>query len=697
MKIHKKLSFLHVKEMFSSGARRLKGKYSKKIQKNTKKVIKTNKSNLKKKSLMAGGLLCSIILVVLMTSVIFDIASVEQAGNDKYIESELVVASNAVTDFLNSNIENLANLEGIAKSMIETSGFQVHTYNRILNNNIIHNRYIHGIWFRFEDSRFVDSNSAYADGGKYNPYYYRENGNIKRTVLNAQGLMDNEEDGFFYYDTYKSGNIHIHDPVVWDVDGKDVEIISIAYPINLFGVNEGAVGVNIETEYINEFLSKMKIFENGKFVLTYDEEHHSDNYTKSVPLVLDRRLGKEIEWYITADVPYSDLYQYKNRLWKLGIIGSTALITLLGAMSLLIGSITKPITHLSSQMEVVGRDLDFTLIDNKFNNRKDELGTLSSSLETLINSFREALQRTKESGTKLNLMASELEMKTKLSEKGLNEAAQGVSEISKASEEQASDTERSLNLVMELNEGIDIISNEISAALDSIKELDSVIYLSQETTEGLELVNANNINKVLEVVKIVHNNNLKINDITKASDNIKGIAEQTNLLALNAAIEAARAGESGRGFAVVADEVRMLAEKSNELAQSISNTVTDLIKDSNQMASEISDVKSSTENQSEYVTNTVSYFNIIKNNSVKLLEVMGEINRSTVKISESKTSLSEVMGNLSSITEETSAAAQQVNGVTDEQLKVVREVKLVSENLSKESNALEKEVNRFKI
>ncbi|MCL2064519.1 MAG: methyl-accepting chemotaxis protein [Candidatus Cloacimonetes bacterium] len=90
-----------------------------------------------------------------------------------------------------------------------------------------------------------------------------------------------------------------------------------------------------------------------------------------------------------------------------------------------------------------------------------------------------------------------------------------------------------------------------------------------------------NLNTINESMKVSHD---KVLGLKKKSESIiefvkviQSISLQTNLLALNASIEAAHAGDVGKGFSVVADGIRELSKNSNESAQSIENTIQDII------------------------------------------------------------------------------------------------------------------------
>ena len=144
--------------------------------------------------------------------------------------------------------------------------------------------------------------------------------------------------------------------------------------------------------------------------------------------------------------------------------------------------------------------------------------------------------------------------------------AQGVTEISSASDDLARRTEQqaasleetaaSLNLltqtVKETARQSEVASSRMAQARQDAEKADAVIRNSQEAMLQISTSSAE-VGQVLGV--------------------IDDIAFQTNLLALNAGVEAARAGESGRGFAVVATEVRQLAQRSADSARHIKELI----------------------------------------------------------------------------------------------------------------------------
>ncbi len=70
----------------------------------------------------------------------------------------------------------------------------------------------------------------------------------------------------------------------------------------------------------------------------------------------------------------------------------------------------------------------------------------------------------------------------------------------------------------------------------------------------------------------------KISSVNVILKEINKITMRTNMLSINASIEAAQAGVNGKGFAVVASEIKSLADESNESAKGISQIITELTK-----------------------------------------------------------------------------------------------------------------------
>jgi methyl-accepting chemotaxis protein len=104
----------------------------------------------------------------------------------------------------------------------------------------------------------------------------------------------------------------------------------------------------------------------------------------------------------------------------------------------------------------------------------------------------------------------------------------------------------------------ELVSNQLKSIY---KVIDSINQINDTTNQSI-----NYINKLFYSTK----------QIAKILTTVQDFYKQTQLLALNASIEAARAGESGKGFRVVAEEIRSLAEESSHSVKEISNIITEI-------------------------------------------------------------------------------------------------------------------------
>lgn len=192
----------------------------------------------------------------------------------------------------------------------------------------------------------------------------------------------------------------------------------------------------------------------------------------------------------------------------------------------------------------------------------DEIGVMSSNINSFIASFEDILRE-------VNLSADQASKATSK----IHQMTHAVSTSANAQSLRASNANDSIQLMRGTISAIAENANFAADAANRTRE--QVREGSEAGRQTLEAIS--NLDVTMnESVQTMDGLNQTLHRVSDISTIIKDIAGQTNLLALNAAIEAARAGEYGRGFAVVADAVRILSDRTANSAKDISELLTEV-------------------------------------------------------------------------------------------------------------------------
>lgn len=360
-------------------------------------------------------------------------------------------------------------------------------------------------------------------------------------------------------------------------------------------------------------------------------------------------------------------------------------------------SIAKPIIKAVQYSEQIA-NLDISEnVEQKYLDRKDEIGILSKSLQSIINSIRTIVKDISSTSEQLAAASQELTATAQQSAHSSDEVSTTIEEIAKGAGDQAKQTEEGSSMANMLGsiieqdqdhlKGLNIATDKVNKALkEGLKEIE---YLSEKTKD-------NNI-----ASKKIHEDILKTNEssnkIGQASSVISSIAEQTNLLSLNAAIEAARAGEAGKGFAVVAEEIRHLAEQSAHSTKEIDEMVKELQHNSQDAVNTITEMTTIIKEQTDSVTNNKNSYIAIEKAIAKSEEAIKELNSSGKEMNGMKTQIQDTLQNLSAIAEEYSAATQEVTASMEEQTASVDEIANSSESLAQLAQDLQLIIRKFNL
>ena len=269
-----------------------------------------------------------------------------------------------------------------------------------------------------------------------------------------------------------------------------------------------------------------------------------------------------------------------------------------------------------------------------------------------------------------------------------------VQEVAEGAIHQATETEKSVNILSGNIEMLNSLSQEEIERKDSLENAVNNIEQSFKELQDVS-VNLNEIReKFAGVNQLGQDLSTKVQDIITIVSTVESIAEQTNLLALNASIEAARAGEHGRGFAVVAEEVRKLAEDSKDAVNTINSNLNLFTEEVNRMVSEVANQFVALEDGNKKLhtvaENNRAATDQISNVAEGIVELSMRLQTETQKVSE----VFENMHTLAAIAEENSASSQEMSANVQEFTQQLQDFTMYIVELEKLSVNLKSELKK---
>lgn len=359
--------------------------------------------------------------------------------------------------------------------------------------------------------------------------------------------------------------------------------------------------------------------------------------------------------------------------------------------------ITKPIIDVAKQSQNLAQ-LDITQdIPDEFIKRKDEIGNLANSMQSIINNMRNVLYEINDSSQHVAATSEELTATSQETAKAAEEVTRTVEEIARGASDQAISTEEGSSRANLLGEAIEKNHDFTVKLTNASKNVSQVVKEGLEEIESLFKITEENNQAVKMIYDVIIKTNESSNEIGEASNIISSIADQTNLLALNAAIEAARAGEAGRGFAVVADEIRKLAEQSSSSSRSINTTVNQLQTNAQDAVKTMNRISDIVREQTISVGNSKDKYISIEHAMTEEINMVSELYVLGRDMEVMRNEIISILENLTAIAEENSASTQEASASMQEQAASIEEISASSESLSTLAQNLQLVINRFKI
>ncbi len=549
-----------------------------------------------------------------------------------------------------------------------------------------------GIYLVFEpnaldgkDELFIDQAALGSnDRGRFSLYWTQSTpGKLESSATSEADLADTTPNasGGAYNSWYTcprdSGKSCVLDPYFDEVEGQQVLMTSIAFPLELDGKVIGVMGIDISLSNLQELsqAASRELYQGQADVSIISPAgllagHSPDGGLLGKPLSsafaqeraqqLSSLLSQgksqiqeyngELQvfepllpipeakgWGVMLDVPRDVLLAPALKLEQQldGQRTTDALIALaVGALAIVIGlllmwltaqGVTRPILAVAAMLKNIASG-EGDLTKRLEYAKRDELGELAGWFNRFLDKLQPIIADVKRSVQDARGTADQSAAIASQTSSGMQQQFREIDQVATASQEMSATAHDVANSAAQ---AADAARGADNAARDGLEVID-------RTTLSIEQL-AGELNAAMQEVESLAASSEQIGSVLEV---IRAIAEQTNLLALNAAIEAARAGEAGRGFAVVADEVRSLAKRTQDSVEEIRQVIEGLQNGTREVVGSMHSSHKQAQGSVEQVEQAVTALR-------KISDAVGVINDMNLQIA--------------SAAEEQSAVAEEIN------------------------------------
>jgi len=301
-----------------------------------------------------------------------------------------------------------------------------------------------------------------------------------------------------------------------------------------------------------------------------------------------------------------------------------------------------------------------------FDTRKDEFGSISRAMNSVIEKLASIVSNIKESATNVGNSSEDLsDMAAQISQTA-EDVSNAVQEIATGATQQADEIQQATTSVGAIGEAVGEVKQSSVELTDLAGKMKKASEISGKSLTSLKESSVEMTNKIDEISRTIEATENAVNNISEKVEGITSIATQTNLLSLNASIEAARAGETGRGFAVVAEEIGKLADDSKQMADEIKVEMDKLLSQSRAAVTAAADVKEGNNTQQVALDETLTAVNGMLDDIGSTVDGVTHISKGAETCESSKNEVVDTMSALSAISQENAASSEETGASMEE-------------------------------